>query len=69
VRFLRAALGSAKVSRPKINLRNSFTAAARAAGLVGENETFDPYANETTSCWPRSSSKDVGVTAYKGALR
>jgi len=67
VAFLRSALGSAAVSRPKINLDASFTAAAQAAGLVKPGQKFDVYKNEANFLFAAFIFEDVGVTAYKGA--
>ncbi|MDF2494676.1 ferritin-like domain-containing protein [Sphingomonas sp.] len=82
ITFLRNALGSAAVAQPVINLSGSatitvgnttpvgaFTAAARAAGVVGPNAIFDPFASDENFLIGSYLLTDVGVSAYRGAAR
>lgn len=82
VTFLRTNLASAAVAQPSINLSGSatvttpggaavgaFTAAARAAGVIGANDIFDPFADDTNFLIGSYLLTDVGVTAYRGSAR
>ena len=66
--FLRATLGSQAAAKPTIDISvNAFSTAARAAGLVGPNGKFDPYADDLSFLLGAYIFADNGVSAYLGA--
>jgi hypothetical protein len=69
--FLRAQLGASAVAQPALDLSvrsdSAFSTAARAAGLIGPNDAFDPYVTDENFLLAAFIFEDLGVTAYKGA--
>ncbi len=69
VTFIRATLGGAAIAEPRIDLVNSWTTLAIAAGLIAPGQTFDPYASDVAFLIGAYVLEDVCVTALAGAAR
>ena len=68
VAVIKAVLGAAAVTQPRIDLGPAFQAAGKAAS-GGAITGFDPFANELFFLHGAFIFEDVGVSAYKGAAR
>ena len=66
VGFIRTALGASAVPQPQIDFMTSFTTLAQAAGLIGQGQTFNPFASELDFIIGSYVFEDVGITAYGG---
>ena len=64
---VREVLGSAAIAEPTIDLVNSWTTLATAAGLVPAGQTFNPFADEVSFLLGAYVLEDVCVTALAGA--
>jgi len=65
--FIRTALGSAAIAEPSIDLQQSWTTLAMAAGLISTGQTFSPFADEVSFLLGAYVLEDVCVTALAGA--
>jgi len=67
VRFIREALGTAAIAEPTIDLADSWSLLAEAAGLAPAGGSFNPYANEVNFLLGAYVLEDVCVSALAGA--
>ncbi len=67
VQVIREVLGSAAIAEPSIDLADSWSVLAAAAGLVPAGGSFDPYSSEINFLLGAYVLEDVCVTALTGA--
>ncbi len=67
VQVIREVLGSAAIAEPSIDLADSWSVLAAAAGLVPAGGSFDPYSSEINFLLGAYVLEDVCVTALAGA--
>ena len=67
VAVIREVLGAAAIAQPEIDLQNSWTSLAIAAGLIVDGQTFNPFASEIDFLLGAYVLEDVCVTALTGA--
>ena len=68
MRFLRASLGANAIAEPTIDLTNSWTMMAIAAGLIVPGQTFSPFSGDVAFLLGAYILEDVCVTALNGAV-
>jgi hypothetical protein len=64
---VREVLGSAAIAEPSIDLADSWTVLATAAGLIAPGQSFNPFADEVSFLLGAYVLEDVCVTALAGA--
>ena len=67
VAVIREVLGASAIAEPSIDLDNSWTSLAMAAGLISEGEVFNPFQSETNFLLGAYILEDVCITALCGA--
>lgn len=65
--FIRELLGSAAIAQPAVDLTDSWTVLAQAAGLITTEQTFNPFENEVDFMLGAYVLEDVCVTGLTGS--
>ena len=65
--FLRDVLGAAAITQPAVDLADSWTVLALAAGLISPGQTFNPFQDEVSFLLGAYAIEDVCVTGLTGA--
>ena len=64
--FIRELLGTAVIAQPAVDIADSWTVLAQAAGLITSGQTFNPFENEVNFLLGAYALEDVCVTGLTG---
>ncbi len=65
--FIRELLGTAVIAQPAVDIADSWTVLAQAAGLITPGQAFNPFENEVNFLLGAYALEDVCVTGLTGA--